>query len=402
MSHHKIFKYSLGVIIVIFALFIAIRMVTFDTNLNPEITYKLPEFASLDNLSDVEYGQWAVAVDGQPIASERTESPQPTASTTKMILSLAVIQQKPFALGETGENIEITQEFYDIYTWYITHNGSNSAVEVGEVITEYDALASVLLASSNNMADSLAIWAFGSLDNYRDHASNMLAEWGITDTTIGSDASGYDPSTTSTATDLAKIGAKLLENPVLAQIVGLPSHDVPVAGTLTNSNGLLGQNRIIGIKTGFIGEESGYCLITGYKEGEHNITTALLGAPDRTSSFSASSGMVIAAQSAMPFSNLVTSGETVGFYHPWWSEPVAITSDSDFTELGYATPNNSASLQVPTTSAEALEATSDKVTGMLELKFNDNTYHAPVSAADFSLEPTLLQRFLHVFGWSAS
>ena len=41
MSRHKIFKYSLGVIIVIFAFFIAIRMATFDTNLNPEITYKL-------------------------------------------------------------------------------------------------------------------------------------------------------------------------------------------------------------------------------------------------------------------------------------------------------------------------------------------------------------------------
>ena len=112
--------------------------------------------------------------------------------------------------------------------------------------------------------------------------------------------------------------------------------------------------------------------------------------------------MVIAAQSAMPLSNLVTSGETVGFYHPWWSEPVVITSDSDFVELGYATPDTSANLQMPTTSAEALEANSDKAAGTLDLKFNDNIYHAPVSAADFSLEPTLLQRFLHVFGWSAS
>ncbi len=393
-----------GVIMVIIGVigFIFIRMATFDTDLQPELTYQLPEFASFDGLSDINYGQWAVTIDGQPVASHNntSEPTQPTASTIKMILALAVMREKPFNLGESGETITINQEFYDIYNWYATHNGSNSAVEIGEQIDEYDALASVLLVSSNNMADTLAIWAFGSLDNYRDYASQMLQEWGITNTTIGTDASGYDPSTTSSASDLAKIGHKLLENPVLAQIVGLRSHAVPVVGTLTNSNGLLGQHGIIGIKTGFIGEESGYCLITGYQEGEHIITTALLGAPDRATSFSDSDELVVATQTAAPLATLVTAGQTVGYYHPWWSEAIPITSDDDFIELGYATNNTSVNLSIPINSAEVTSDT--KATGALALKFDDNTYNAPISTPDFATKPSLLQRFLHVFGWHAN
>lgn len=392
-----LFRYGLIIAIIGVFAFIFIRMATCDTDLSPEVTYQLPEFASFDNLPDTNYGQWAVVIDGHSVASARTDTIQPTASTTKMILSLAVMRAKPFNPGETGETITITPEFYDLYQWYITHNGSNSAVEAGEQISQYDALASVLLVSSNNMADTLAIWAFGSLDNYRDYASQMLQEWGITDTTIGSDASGYEPSTTSNASDLARIGAKLLEEPVLAEIVGLHEHVVPVAGTLTNGNALLGTDRIIGVKTGFIGEESGYCLVTGYREGEHIITATLLGAPDRTSSFSDSDQLVVATQSVAPLSTLVTSGQVVGYYHPWWSaEPVPITSDSDFTELGYSTPDTEVSLQIPATSTDTLP------TGTLDLKFDANTYHAPVSASDFPLQPSLIQRFLHVFGWRAN
>ena len=60
----------------------------------------------------------------------------------------------------------------------------------------------------------------------------MLNEWGITDTTIGADASGFSESTTSTTEELAKIGAKVLENPVLAEIVGRAQYEVPVAGVI--------------------------------------------------------------------------------------------------------------------------------------------------------------------------
>lgn len=199
-------------------------------------TYELPELVNLDGLAELSYGQWAVAVDGEVvacggagIASEPAESKnaddiaktdatsvaicdslptQPTASTAKMILALAVMEAKPLELGTQGPEIMIDSEYYNRYIWYVNNGGSNTAVALGEEISEYEALMSVMLASSNNMADTLAMWAFGSLENYREYATEMLRSWDINATTLGPDASGFDEGTISTSADLARIGEK--------------------------------------------------------------------------------------------------------------------------------------------------------------------------------------------------
>src|SRR6266704_5748582 len=43
---------------------------------------------------------------------------------------------------------------------------------------------------------------------------------------------------------------KAMKLPVFALIVSLPSASIPVAGTVYNVNGVLGQGGIVGIKTG--------------------------------------------------------------------------------------------------------------------------------------------------------
>ena len=154
-------------------------------------TYELPELISLKDQFEVSAGSYAVAVDGE-VANHSELTTQPTASTAKMILGLAVMQAKPFEKGTPGETITITENDYNKYLWYLNNNGTNIAVAVGEEISEYDALVAVFLASANNMADTLAEWAFGSLDEYRTYASKMLSDWGLNDTTIGIDASGFD------------------------------------------------------------------------------------------------------------------------------------------------------------------------------------------------------------------
>ena len=65
--------------------------------------------------------QWAVAVDGRVVASGVNTKIQPTASTTKMILALAIMEKKPFEKDSDGETITITQEMYDRYAWYIAN-----------------------------------------------------------------------------------------------------------------------------------------------------------------------------------------------------------------------------------------------------------------------------------------
>ena len=311
----------------------------------------LPEFASLDKQFKAN-GDFAVVLDGEVTVKNGDDDSRvrPTASTAKMILGLAVMQEKPFNEGESGETITITPEYYNRYLWYLVNNGSNTKVAIGEEISEYDALISIFLASSNNMADTLAMWAFGSLDNYREYANKMLAEWGLDDTTVGVDASGFDASTTSTAADLAQIGKKVLDSPVLAEIVGTKSYEVPVAGLLDNTNKILGTSGIIGVKTGYIGDESGYCLVAGYRTGEHVITTALLDAPSREISFSDSLGLVNKAQELLKEQTVVKAGDEVGYYDSWWTGRISIKSDQELKVIGWKEADISSELIMDGTS----------------------------------------------------
>lgn len=338
-------------------------MATMETKLELVQTYEAPEFPKVLEGFTTE-GSFAAAVDGVVVASSGEEV-RPTASTAKMILALAVMEKKPFSLGSEGESLTITEEMYERYSWYLANNGSNTAVRVGEEISELDALRSVLLASSNNMADSLAIWAFGSLAEYREYATEMLSKMGLSKTVIGVDASGYDPSTVSTAEELAIIGEKVLREPVLAEIVGERNAVVPVAGEITNTNKLLGTRGIIGVKTGYIGDVSGYCLVSGYLLGKHAVTVAVLGEPTRAGSFTVSEEIVARLQEELREVEMVSKGQEVGYYESWWMGRVPVVALETVSVVGY--------------SGVEYEISREEV--------------------EVAEEPSLFERFLHVFGW---
>ena len=389
-AKQKILLFALFVF-VLFLTWFLVRFFTIDTSLTLINDYKLPESNSLKDIYDLEEGDYAIAIDGKVVTGKSFELGQaetrPTASTAKMILGLAVMREKPFSLEESGETLTISADDYARYVWYVRNDGSNAAVRVGEEISEYDALAEVFLVSANNMADSLAIWAFGSLDNYREAATNMLTEWGIKNTVIGEDASGFSDTTTSTAEDLAIIGQKVLENPVLKEIVGTKTYTVPVMGTITNTNQILGKNRIIGVKTGFIGDASGYCLISGYLEGEHIITLALMNASTRWDSFAESLAITDKMQETAKTQRIVSDGEKIGHYESWWTGDIDIKATEDLDELLWA----------ETTTSEVLNMYEE--TGTLEININDHNYKVNVRADEYQKQPTFFEKIMHVFGW---
>jgi D-alanyl-D-alanine carboxypeptidase (penicillin-binding protein 5/6) len=64
------------------------------------------------------------------------------------------------------------------------------------------------------------------------------------------DPSGYDDATVSTAADQVRIVDWAMRLPVFAGIVATPSATLPVAGTVHNTNTLLGHDGFVGVKTG--------------------------------------------------------------------------------------------------------------------------------------------------------
>ncbi len=147
-----------------------------------------------------DYGQAAIALgDGPVLASRGTQKPAATASTAKLITVLVILQKRPLKSGQDGPTITITAADVRNYERYVSVEGSVVPVSVGQQLTERDALEAILLPSANNIADTLAIWAFGSIDAYRSAATAWVKQHGLAHTRIGSDASGYAPDTVSTA-----------------------------------------------------------------------------------------------------------------------------------------------------------------------------------------------------------
>jgi D-alanyl-D-alanine carboxypeptidase (penicillin-binding protein 5/6) len=64
------------------------------------------------------------------------------------------------------------------------------------------------------------------------------------------DPSGYDDATVSTAADQVRIVEQAMSLPVFASIVAAPSVTLPVAGTVHNTDTLLGYDGFVGVKTG--------------------------------------------------------------------------------------------------------------------------------------------------------
>lgn len=257
-----------------------------------------------------------------------TQSPLATASVTKVILALCVLDKSPIEIGKTGKIYTITADDVANYNRHVAGNGSVAAVAEGEELSEYQAIEALMIPSANNIADSLAKWEFGSNAGYAAYAANYLANHQINNTVISStDASGYDADTTSTASDLTKIGLLALQNPVLMKIAGQKSTTLPVAGLVNNYNTVLGINGITGLKTGNNDADPGAFLFTADLQVGTEIvkaTGAVMGANDLQSALDSATRISASMQQSFEQSTIAVAGQTVGTMSTAWGENAPI------------------------------------------------------------------------------
>ena len=252
--------------------------------------FKSNPFSANPNDSSLDWpngGESAVGVVGHGVlATNGSQTARPTASTAKLITALTVLAKYPLQLGQSGPLLTMSRSDLAILSAYANLNGSRiSRMGVGEQLSEYQMLEAMMLPSADNMADSLAIWAYGSLPAYQAAANQYLTNHNINDTHVGVDASGLDPSTVSTAHDLVLLGEAAMQNAVLAGIVAKPSvSGFPLVGTITNTNTLLGQNGIVGVKTGNSDQAGGvFVFAANYNDAngqELTVVGAVQGLPD--------------------------------------------------------------------------------------------------------------------------
>jgi D-alanyl-D-alanine carboxypeptidase (penicillin-binding protein 5/6) len=169
-----------------------------------------------------------------------------------------VLRDHPLAPGEDGPTITLTHDDVRDTNRRDLQEESVVSIAAGEQLTERQALQALLLPSANNIAAVLAQWDAGSADRFVARMNAAARSLGMPHTRY-TDPSGYDDATVSTAADQVRIVDRAMRLPVFAGIVATPSATLPVAGTVYNTDTLLGHNGFVGVKTGS-DEAAGGCF----------------------------------------------------------------------------------------------------------------------------------------------
>jgi D-alanyl-D-alanine carboxypeptidase (penicillin-binding protein 5/6) len=210
------------------------------------------------------------------LGSSGTADPVPIAGIAKLIAALVALDEHPLGPGRNGDIIPVSADDYRSYLDYSGAGARAIPVVEGDTWTQREMLQAVLLGSSNNHADALVRWAFGSESAYTVAAQRWLRSHGLRDTTVV-DATGLDERSTGTAADLARLAEIADGTPFLREV--LPTL------TVTTSRGVVIWNEaeyrstegIRGLSRSFT-DAAGVCLLFAVPLPLGDTTTTVYGA----------------------------------------------------------------------------------------------------------------------------
>ncbi len=221
---------------------------------------------------------------GIDLMALNADEPLPPASTAKMA-SVIVILDTLERLGiSTSEPIVIDQADVTV------EGESTMNLVAGDTLTIEQLLYGMLLPSGNDAARTMARYV-GSLllteeggtgdpiQRFVAGMNDMVAGLGLQQTRFV-DPAGRQDGNVTTARELAVIARTLLGYPLLAEIVDTKAIDVvsigPEARTynLVNTNAMLGENGIHGVKTGTL--DRGNLVITKTEHGKNRVIIVTL------------------------------------------------------------------------------------------------------------------------------
>lgn len=215
---------------------------------------------------------------GRVIAGANIHTPQPPASTSKVITALTVRRLLPpaakipvsaRAAGATPNKVGMLS---------------------GQVWTYPNTIRSLLLSSANDAAIALAERASGSVVTFQRSLQQTGTLLGLADRPVLRDPAGLDDSSSVgggnliSPRDLAIAGRAVIADPALAPLVGLRTYQFRGPDgrrfKLTNHNKLLVRyNGLVGIKTGYT-LKAGGTLVAAARRGGRTMLTVVMGTND--------------------------------------------------------------------------------------------------------------------------
>jgi D-alanyl-D-alanine carboxypeptidase (penicillin-binding protein 5/6) len=274
-------------------------------------------------------GSAAVTVDGVGPAAASSPDAVPMASITKVVTALVVLEQAPLAVGEQGRSFQFTSADRATYWAYRTRGESALDVPVGGTLTEYQLLQGMLIGSAGNYADRLASTFWPTESVFADAANTWLTQHGLGGIHVV-EPTGIDPANTASAESLLALGKRALANPVIAEIVRTAAVDLPGAGHVENTNDLLADPGVVGIKTGSLDT---FNLLAAQDVTVGDTTVRVyadaLGQVDDAARDEATRALFAQATRELQLSPSVPKGTTVGQVDTLWGDPIGIVSATD-------------------------------------------------------------------------
>ncbi|WP_127473424.1 D-alanyl-D-alanine carboxypeptidase family protein [Microbacterium sulfonylureivorans] len=274
-------------------------------------------------------GSAAVSVGGIQGSAASAADAHSIASITKVVTALVVLDEMPLALGEQGPEYRFDYGDSLAYWQYRANGESALDVPVGGTLTQYQLLEGMLIGSANNYADRLAANLFPSDGVFADAATSWLSTHGVPGVTVV-EPTGIDPRNTATPEALLTLAQKALANPVIAEIVAKKSVDLPGAGAVENTNGLLADPGVLGIKTGTLDAWnllSAKEIVVG--ETPVRIYASVLGQPDDEARLAASRALYTQLEQELQLTPSVPAGTLAGTVDTAWGEHVDILTADD-------------------------------------------------------------------------
>lgn len=253
------------------------------------------------------------------------------ASITKVVSSLMVLDRMPLAEGEQGPEFAFTGADNLAYWSYRAADQSALDVPVGGVLTELQLLQGTLLGSANNYIDRLSREIWGSDAPFAAAAGTWLSERGLDGITVAT-PSGFDARNTATPEALIALAEYAMQNPVFASIVGTASVDLPGAGTVQNTNGLLVDAGVVGVKTGTLGRSWNLLTAKDVTVGDATVRlyAAVLGQADDEQRLAETRALLaqveLSLRTAPP---VVPGGTVVGSVETLWGARVDVVTAAD-------------------------------------------------------------------------
>ncbi len=274
-------------------------------------------------------GSAAVAVRGIAAPTASTPNATSMASITKLVTALTVLEQMPLAVGDQGP--EFTFRYADELAYRHTLANGESALDVpvGGTLSEYQLLEGMLIGSAGNYAQRLAgnVWPSDAV--YADAANAWLQAHGVSGITVV-EPTGIRRGNVATPAALITLAQKALANPVIAEIVAKQSVDLPGAGHVVNTNGLLADAGVVGIKTGTL---DGWNLLSAkdVKIGDTTVRlyASVLDQPSDAARLAASRALYTELEAELQPRPSVPAGTTTGVVETAWGKPVDIVTAAD-------------------------------------------------------------------------